>query len=511
PTLTVAETLFDSPLSVALVVCSTLALSTRHRLRRWLDRRFFRDAADRDQLLLQLVEEIKHHDTPDDMARLVGQRLEGALHPAGTRVHFLEASSEGAAAEVDPSLLQTLDQRATPQDIGFDLAVPIGGGGRRLHGLLLLGPKRSEEPYSREDRRLLQAIADQMAILCENNALRTDAAHHLKIQQHVLAHAEASGVNLLKECPACGRCFDRDQESCDVDGTPVVLSLPVDRTIDGRYRLERLLGRGGMASVYLASDRRLGREVAVKLLKAPGDTGARRRFEREARTSARLRHPHLVTVHDFGSVGPELGYLVRERLTGTTLRDELRTRGAVAPRVAAEWFDQILSAVAFAHAEGIVHRDLKPENVFIAREADGSRTVKVLDFGLAKLTASDATTATNLTDAGAVLGTLAYMSPEQIAGESTDERTDIFALGVLAIETVTGRHPFRRDDQFATVAAILNERAGIAGGASDIRALDAVIQRCCAKNAAERFSAVADMRAALLPALRGCSSLAIRT
>ena len=139
--------------------------------------------------------------------------------------------------------------------------------------------------------------------------------------------------------------------------------------MDDKYRLERAIGTGGMGAVYEATDLRLGRSVALKILLARnfGNPGALRRFEREAQAAARLRHPHIVTVHDYGTLGNEGAYLVMELLAGTTLRSEFDRVGSLHPPLAAEWFDQVLDGVAAAHAAGVIHRDLKPDNVIVTR------------------------------------------------------------------------------------------------------------------------------------------------
>ncbi|HMB81232.1 MAG TPA: serine/threonine-protein kinase, partial [Vicinamibacterales bacterium] len=210
----------------------------------------------------------------------------------------------------------------------------------------------------------------------------------------------------------------------------------------GPYEISGLLGSGGMGDVHRAHDARLGRDVALKVLHAPttADPDRLRRFEQEARATAALNHPNIVAVFD---VGTEAGvsFVVSELLEGETLRDRLKT-GAIPLRKAIEWGGQLTRGLAAAHEKGIVHRDLKPENLFITR--DGS--LKILDFGIAKLmeTAgpSGATMTPTLqvgTTPGVVLGTVGYMSPEQVRGLPVDHRTDIFSVGAILYEMVSGR------------------------------------------------------------------------
>ena len=196
-----------------------------------------------------------------------------------------------------------------------------------------------------------------------------------------------------------------------------------------------------------------------------------------------------------------------ERLTGTTLRAEFQRTGGLDPEMAALVFDEMMHGVAAAHRAGVVHRDLKPENVFLAADGKGGRIVKVLDFGLAKLTLGDSDEGHSLTAAGTVMGTLAYMSPEQIKGARVDEGTDIFAIGVMAAEAMTGVNPFRASDPTQTVAAILGKPFHLEGEAPEVRALDAILQRCLAKERTGRFASVEEAHAALTPALRACPPL----
>jgi serine/threonine protein kinase len=216
----------------------------------------------------------------------------------------------------------------------------------------------------------------------------------------------------------------------------------------GRYDVLAPLGAGGMGEVYRARDGKLGRDVALKVLPAAyaSDLERLKRFEQEARSIAALDHPNVLTVHDAGVEGGA-PYMVTELLEGETLRAVLE-RGAVSPGRALELGAEVALGLAAAHAKGILHRDIKPENVFLTRDG----RVKVLDFGLAKLRAEawgrgpgNLTTEGLGTEPGVPLGTLGYMSPEQLRGQEVDERSDIFTLGVVLYEMLSGRSPFRRD------------------------------------------------------------------
>ena len=320
------------------------------------------------------------------------------------------------------------------------------------------------------------------------------------------------------QCPACGACYDRPVQLCVKDQAELTLTQPVERTIEGKYRLEQLLGKGGMGAVYEATDLRLGRRVAVKLITGSlvGDPTTLRRFEREARASAKLNHPNIVAVYDYGRAGAEGAYLVMELLRGVTLRAEIKGTNGLTPPVAAQWFEQVLEGMKSAHQAGVIHRDLKPENILIATREEGTAQIKILDFGLAKLRlvstadSENLTVSAGLTTPGSVLGTLGYMSPEQLTGEEVDERSDIFSLGVMVVEALTGHRPFSGRTYPELVSAILHEPYHLEGTREEVHRLDGVLQKCLAKDRAERFGSMAEMQKELIPALEGCPPLSVQ-
>jgi serine/threonine protein kinase len=229
----------------------------------------------------------------------------------------------------------------------------------------------------------------------------------------------------------------------------------VPRTIDNKYRIEHLLGRGGMGAVYRARDMRLDRLVALKVVRAEllGDPEARRRFRREAQIVARLQHPSIVAVYDYGTFPDGGAYLVMELVRGEDLRRVLQRHGRLEIHEAMTILASVCDAIGAAHREGILHRDLKPENILLPA---GGRPAKVLDFGVAKLVGDDrmpiehgdghaaAEAPTALTAAGMIVGTPAYMAPEQFKALPADARTDVFSLGVIAYEMLSGDLPFGR-------------------------------------------------------------------
>ncbi|HEV8433255.1 MAG TPA: WD40 repeat domain-containing serine/threonine protein kinase [Thermoanaerobaculia bacterium] len=261
----------------------------------------------------------------------------------------------------------------------------------------------------------------------------------------------------------------------------------------GRYEIVCSIGSGGMGEVYRATDATLHRDVALKILPAEliKDESRLLRFEQEARATAALHHPNIVTIHDFGT-SDSIPYLVTELLEGESLADVLG-RGPVPLRRSIAWSVQILRGIAAAHARGIVHRDLKPANIFIL--ADGS--VKILDFGLAKVAHAlgntrDAPTE-RISEAGMVFGTIGYMSPEQLRGETVDARSDIFSFGVLLYEMLTGRTPFVRDTTAETITAILIEEAPRLDTPPFPAVLASTLVRCLEKNREERFHSAHDL------------------
>jgi serine/threonine-protein kinase len=233
----------------------------------------------------------------------------------------------------------------------------------------------------------------------------------------------------------------------------------VGTTVAGRYRIERLLGSGGMGAVYRAEHVHMRKTVALKVLHKEflGVNEVVARFEREAIAAGRIEHANVAPATDFGKLEDGSFYLVLEYIDGKSLR-ELIGEGPLPWERAVAIARQVAAALTAAHAAGIVHRDLKPDNVMLVPQTDGSERVKVLDFGIARVTLADAPRdATHLTKVGAVMGTVAYMSPEQALGEDVDERTDLYALGVIVHEMISGRVPFDADTAAQILARQITE------------------------------------------------------
>lgn len=306
-------------------------------------------------------------------------------------------------------------------------------------------------------------VLHEYAHFCSNCGLSTDPAH-------------TSTKNI------------RDQE------TVKDLRLPdplLGRILDAKYELLELLGQGGMGAVYRARRLHIGDEVAVKVLHADliVEPQAIERFRREARSAAMISHPNVVSIHDFsdGQSSDTPTYIVMEFVRGTSLRNLLKLQGHLSPARTADLMRAICTGLGMAHRHGVIHRDLKPDNVIVAPAShEGEReTVKVVDFGIAKL--RDMGTDFNMTQTGAILGTSYYMSPEQCRGEEVDARTDVYSLGAMLYEMLTGEPPFRANN----LAALITKHLGEAPPPFPVelqipRVLTAACYRALAKNRDER-------------------------
>ena len=251
---------------------------------------------------------------------------------------------------------------------------------------------------------------------------------------------------------------------------------PVGRLLDGRYRVESLIATGGMATVYLGTDTRLDRTVALKIMHAElaNDEDFVRRFVGEARSVARLSHPNVVGVYDQGADGRTL-YLAMEYVPGRTLRDLLNERGSLGPREALDIMEGVLGGLGAAHTAGLAHRDVKPENVLLT----AGHGVKVADFGLARLLAG-----TSQTKTGMLIGTAAYLAPEQVSQGAADARTDVYAAGIMLFEMLTGQQPHTADTPLAVAYKHVNESVPVPSQLADgiPPALDDLVLRATSRN-----------------------------
>lgn len=281
--------------------------------------------------------------------------------------------------------------------------------------------------------------------------------------------------------------------------------LPVTpgSVLAGRYRIDRVLGAGTMGLVAAAFHLEIEQAVAIKFVNpaALGEGEATERFRREARALAKINSEHVVRVLDVSTLASGLPYMVMELLEGRTLEEELGARRVLPVFEAVEYVLQAIEGVAAAHAAGIVHRDLKPANLFVARRADRSRLVKVLDFGVSRSLAESGPSL-RLTRTGTIVGSPLYMSPEQLRGSKTpDARSDQWALGAILFELLSGRTPFGADSLPDLYAKLLRDEPNpISGDGVEVpRELEAIIARCLRQDPAERFADVSELARALLP------------
>jgi hypothetical protein len=476
----------SSALYALLIIASAVTFMNRERARQWLDQRFFREEYDARKILLSLASRVRFETDPDDLATMIVNQLDEALHPLMTAI-LVSGIDEGRLSPVtvlhgsaeplplDGGLVSMLRWSDDPLDIvlsdprsparrlppgerewlectGAVLLVPVVGQDRSLIAVIALGERRSEEAYTAEDRQLLASIAAQMALGFDVVRLRRRLSRETQDEGERTRIVTATPVEPMMECPRCGRCEEAGVAQCPSDSTAMRPVPSVPRTVDNKYRIEQLLGRGGMGAVYRARDMRLDRLVALKVVRADllGDPEARRRFRREAQIVARLQHPSIVAVYDYGTFPDGGAYLVMELVRGEDLRHVLQREGRLDPAESMQILTAVCAAIGAAHREGVLHRDLKPENILLP---GGDAPAKVLDFGVAKLVVESPPTQdpesgpeaqTALTSAGMIIGTPAYMAPEQFHAADADARTDVFSLGVVAYEMLSGELPFGR-------------------------------------------------------------------
>lgn len=301
-----------------------------------------------------------------------------------------------------------------------------------------------------------------------------------------------------KVCPTCGTEYPLSERFCPRDGTALRSSNTsgdlLGSVVADRYHVIKKLGEGGMGAVYLAEHVKMGRKSALKVMH-PGmnaDPDAIARFNREASNASRLSHPNICGIYDFGETSEGLIYLAMEFIEGKSLTDLIEANIALPPVRAASIVHQVADALQVAHDAGIVHRDLKPDNIMVAKNRDGSDLVKVVDFGIAKASSSDAQ---KVTKTGMVVGTPEYMSPEQLAGDKLDGRSDIYSLGLVAFNCLTGKLPFPSESaQEAMIMRLTDRPRTLAELRPDIAwpdDLQAVMDHALARDAAERYQSAA--------------------
>lgn len=308
----------------------------------------------------------------------------------------------------------------------------------------------------------------------------------------------------MTECAA--QAFDSVGGATDTGAEAPATSL-IGTTLEGAYRITRLIAEGGMSAVYEAVQLRLNQRLAVKVMarELSSNPEALGRFQREADITSRLRHPHLVTVMDFGTAPAGQPYLVMEYLEGHDLDHRIRQLGKLPLATAVHITKQVASALAAAHDQSIVHRDLKPANIFLVELSGEPDFAKVLDFGISKVRAAN----TQLTKASSIIGTPNYMAPEQATGmlDDIDHRTDQWALACIVWEMLSGRPPFAADDISAVFYQVIHlDPQPLRKLAPDVpEAVETVLRRALSKDIANRFSSVRDFAKALADAAEGAA------
>ncbi|MCM2314016.1 MAG: response regulator [Thermoanaerobaculia bacterium] len=314
-----------------------------------------------------------------------------------------------------------------------DCIVAIHGMTGELLGALVIRERRTlDEP----ELQLMRGFARQLGDALQLQRLRADLSVAQARLQARRQEMLDRGVAILSACPKCGACYGESIRYCLHDGDTIEEARPLlPHRILGRYRLDRILGQGGMGRLFEAHDEKLERAVAVKILRPDrfADEAVRMRFEQEARAIARIDHPGVVAIHDSGEIEDGSLFLVMELLRGSDLGLMIRLNGRGRPREVAAMLREAGSALCAAHAAGFIHRDIKPENIFLVQDGDANR-VKVLDFGIARPLNADM----RLTQTGNFVGTPAYMAPEQMTGGVGDTRSDLYSLAAVAFEALSG-------------------------------------------------------------------------
>ena len=314
----------------------------------------------------------------------------------------------------------------------------------------------------------------------------------------------------MRICPKCGKSYANDVQFCPTDGSALSAAQevgdPLIGTLMDSYRIEAKLGEGGMGMVYRAEHTLIGRSVALKLLhpELARNAEAVDRFFREARAANEVSSDHIVEVTDMGKNASGHNYLVMELLAGVNLQQLLLSEGVLEPLHAGRLALQIAEGLAAAHLKGVIHRDLKPANIQLVAKGQEPEFVKLLDFGIAKISEGD----TQLTKTGVILGSPAYMSPEQASGSKIDHRTDIYALGVILYEMVTGRPPFVGQSPTQVLLAHVSQKpAPPRDSVPDVPPdLEALILRCLAKEPAQRPQDMGQLMAQLKAWMEGTAA-----
>ena len=426
----------------------------------------------------------------DDMPRWTEQiadDIRRAIVAAEVRVFRLNADDEVEALNQGLSPAPSADairagHEAHADPRGRVLVQVTGISGECFGAVVVTAPSTWDEP----ERRVVAGFARHLGGALEILKMRGELEEAEARREAVRKRMRERGVGTLHLCIVCGRCYDESRERCEVDGSALTQRL-LPFKIQDRYQLRRLIGQGGMGQVFLASDEKLLRDVAIKVLHHDRmlDEEVRRQLHREAQVVARIGHVGVVEVYDLGELEDGSAFLVMELLVGCSLADQIVTHGRGSPRQVARLLRRAGAALASAHRLGVVHRDLKPQNIFLI-PGDKGFLVKILDFGLARMGGVDATT---ISGAGGLYGTPAYMAPEQVRGGGVGSKADVYALGSVIFEALTGDRLVKpRQTIAATLMAVINDPAPAVSSILPEAAghVDALFNRALAKDQDER-------------------------
>jgi len=368
----------------------------------------------------------------DDIARIIGATEIGIWTLGRDGLSALNRSSRSSL-----SLDEVRAAALSRYPGGAEVIVPVSNIAGEICGALVVSG--TGVSWGETEQRLVSGFAHQLGSTLQVQEMRRQLAEAHERRAATLKEMQDQGISTLQLCPSCGRCYDHTEENCRTDGARLETPRILPYRILDRYRLTHFMGQGGMGSVFGAVDERLERIVAIKIISAGllRDPMMRSRVEREAHTLARLNHPGLIGLYDFGELPDGSAYLAMEFLQGLDLAEILRRQGPGTPLQVAAVLEQAGSALSSAHALGIIHRDLKPANLFLVPSGTAFQT-KVVDFGLAKPPEVDK----QLTVSGVMVGTPGYMSPEQVRALAVDERSDLFSFAAVAHELLTGKPAF---------------------------------------------------------------------
>ncbi|MDX9722080.1 MAG: protein kinase [Myxococcota bacterium] len=375
---------------------------------------------------------------------------------AGEPEHLQQLAGSPSAP---PSAKELADLVAGARDKAGRFLFPISNAEGERFGRIAVLRDDDAKRWSTEEQHLLSSVSRQLASSIEMRRLRRELG---QVAQARLQQEESDdNIEFVSICPECERCFPSTQLHCDEHQCELEALRKLPLRLAARYRLQRVLGEGGMGMVFEALDERLERAVAIKLIKSQHfhDAAIRIRFANEAKTLARIDHPNVIAIYDSGELPDGSLFIVMELLRGVALSTLLRKQGSGSPAQVAALARQGASGLSAAHRAGLVHRDIKPDNIFLLPQGDAPTgtqfVVKLLDFGVAKELSSDSA----LTHAGHLVGTPLYMSPEQLATQAIDQRSDLFSFASVIYESLCGVRPIRAKDLFAIIMEVIEEQA----------------------------------------------------